>query len=156
MEGAQMQKPVVCGVDGSAQSQAALTVAARLADSVDARLVVAHVVEQLHTPYAALGATGPGLPAPPPATVLEAQVRDGERLVKDMTEQAGLGTAERRVVSGVPAHELAKLAEDENAAFIVVGSRGRSALKAAVLGSVSTTLIGVAHRPVLVIPAVSG
>lgn len=34
----------------------------------------------------------------------------------------------------------------------IVGSRGRGAFKAAFLGSVSTDLIGVARRPVLVVP----
>ena len=36
--------------------------------------------------------------------------------------------------------------------MIVVGSRGRGAFKAAFLGSVSTSLIGVARCPVLVVP----
>jgi nucleotide-binding universal stress UspA family protein len=40
-----------------------------------------------------------------------------------------------------------------DAAFIVVGSRGRGAFKAAILGSVSKDLMGVARRPVLVVPA---
>jgi nucleotide-binding universal stress UspA family protein len=36
--------------------------------------------------------------------------------------------------------------------MIVVGSRGRGAFKAAFLGSVSTSLIGIARCPVLVVP----
>jgi nucleotide-binding universal stress UspA family protein len=36
--------------------------------------------------------------------------------------------------------------------MIVVGSRGRGAFKAAFLGSVSTSLIGVARCPILVVP----
>jgi nucleotide-binding universal stress UspA family protein len=36
--------------------------------------------------------------------------------------------------------------------MIVVGSRGRGAFKAAFLGSVSSSLVGVARCPVLIVP----
>jgi nucleotide-binding universal stress UspA family protein len=55
-------------------------------------------------------------------------------------------------VNGYPAERLADLADEEGAELIVVGSRGRGAFKAAFLGSVSTSLIGVARCPVLVVP----
>jgi nucleotide-binding universal stress UspA family protein len=148
-----VQKAIVCGVHGSAESEAALIVAARLADSVGARLVVIHVAEQLHPPYTALDATGPAIPAPSPADVIEGQVHAGERLLQEMTERANIENAERRVVTGTPAQRLADVAEEEDAAFIVVGARARGASKAAVPGSVSTNLISVARRPVLVVPA---
>ena len=45
---------IVCGVDGSADSQAALGVAARLAERLEARLVIAHVAEVALVPYAAV------------------------------------------------------------------------------------------------------
>jgi nucleotide-binding universal stress UspA family protein len=64
----------------------------------------------------------------------------------------GLDQAEQRVLIGYPAERLADLADEEGAQMIVVGSRGRGAFKAAFLGSVSTTLIGVARCPVLVVP----
>jgi nucleotide-binding universal stress UspA family protein len=148
-----MEKSIVCGVDGSADSAAALTVAARMADRLDARLVLANVVEYVHAPYATVHGLGPGVTARGPltATVGE-QVRAGERLLEQMTEQTGLEDGELRVVSGFAAERLADLADEENAELIVVGSRGRGAFKAAFLGSVSTSLIGVARCPVLVVP----
>jgi nucleotide-binding universal stress UspA family protein len=57
-----------------------------------------------------------------------------------------------RVAIGFPAEQLAELADEVDAELIVVGSRGRGAFKAALLGSVSTSLIGVARCPVLVVP----
>jgi nucleotide-binding universal stress UspA family protein len=42
-----MKKAIVCGVDGSTDSDPALAVAARLAERVGARLVLANVVEQV-------------------------------------------------------------------------------------------------------------
>lgn len=46
---------------------------------------------------------------------------------------------------------LAALGEEMDAAVIVVGARGRSAIASAVLGSVSHGLVGHAGRPVLVV-----
>jgi hypothetical protein len=40
-----MEKSIVCGVDGSTNSQAAIIVAAGLADRLGLRLVLAHVAE---------------------------------------------------------------------------------------------------------------
>ena len=148
-----MEKSIVCGVDGSADSEAALAVAARLADRLGADLVLANVVEYVPSPYATIGAVGPGSGARAAhADVLGEQVRAGERLLEEMAEEANVETADRRVVSGFAAERLADLADEEDAELIVVGSRGRGAFKAAFLGSVSTSLIGVARCPVLVVP----
>src|ERR687888_334827 len=84
----EMNGSIVCGVDESADSQAALGVAARLAERLDAR--------------------------------------------------------------------LADLADEEDAELIVVGSRGRGRFKAAFLGSVSNSLVGVARCPVLIVPPGAG
>jgi nucleotide-binding universal stress UspA family protein len=147
-----MDKSIVCGVDGSADSDAALTVAAELADRLGTRLVLAHVVEHVHSPYAAAGAFGAAAVTRTFASTLDDQRRAGERLLERVADGAGLEAAERRVVAGFAAERLADLADDEDAELIVVGSRGRGAFKAAFLGSVSTSLIGVARCPVLVVP----
>jgi nucleotide-binding universal stress UspA family protein len=147
-----MEKTIVCGVDGSADSQAALAAAVRLADRLDARLVLAHVVEYLQAPYAAAGMI-PGTAARTPlADVVEEQIAAGERLLEEMAERGNVDGAERRVIAGFAAERLAELADEEDAEFIVVGSRGRGPFKAAFLGSVSTSLIGIARCPVLVVP----
>lgn len=78
----------------------------------------------------------------------------GERLVERLLERAGIVDAERRVLYGYPAERLAKVAEDEHADFLVVGSRGRGALRSALLGSVSVELCTTGGRPVVVVPAV--
>jgi nucleotide-binding universal stress UspA family protein len=148
-----MNGSVLCGVDGSADSQAAISVAARLADRLHTRLVLVHVVDHAQAPYAGVGAMAAGGFTPPimPATIDEMEEAGG-RLLGEVADQAGLKEAERKVVVGVPAEGLADLADEENAELIVVGSRGRGAFKAAFLGSVSTSLVGVARCPVLIVP----
>ena len=138
---------IVCGVDGSRDARIALRLAARLAERLGLRLVVAHVIQP---PVA-----GPGLgPTARELTGLpvDALLDGGEAIVEQLLEAEQLGAVERRVVLGFPADRLADIADEEAAALIVVGSRGRGAFKAAFLGSVSTDLIGVARCPVLVLP----
>ena len=151
MEPTVVTSSVVCGVDGSADSLSALGVAADLAARLGLRLIMANVVEP--TPAAYVGATsfvGATARVLPPATDRHEAV--AEQLLTRLGAAAGLEWAERRVVTGHPAERLADLADDEGAELIVVGSRGRGAFKAAFLGSVSTSLIGVARCPVLVVP----
>ena len=143
---------IVCGIDGSADSQAALGVAARLAERLEARLVLAHVAELALAPYAAVGRIGPGGIAPRSMTLAtsDEQEQAGARLLQQLAAEHG--HAEQRVVVGFPAERLADLADDEDAELIVVGSRGRGRFKAAFLGSVSNRLVGVARCPVLIVP----
>jgi nucleotide-binding universal stress UspA family protein len=143
---------IVCGVDGSPDSQAAIGVAARLAERLGARLVLAHVVEVALVPYAAIGGAG-GIAPPPMLPALRHEQKEaGARLLERIAAAVGLGDAEQRVVLGLPAERLADLADDEDAELIVVGSRGRGRFKAAFLGSVSNSLVGVARCPVLIVP----
>jgi nucleotide-binding universal stress UspA family protein len=146
-----MERSIVCGVDGSADSQAALAVASDLAARLRLRLIMTNVVEPSHAPYIGAASLGGAMPRPPLSTT-EQQEAAGARLLVDLSATMGLDQAEQRVVIGYPAERLADLADEEGAQMIVVGSRGRGAFKAAFLGSVSTTLIGVARCPVLVVP----
>jgi nucleotide-binding universal stress UspA family protein len=145
---------IVCGVDGSADSQAAIGVAARLAERLEARLVLAHVAEVALVPYVAVGGMAAGGVRPQPMTLVsrDDEKEAGARLLEQIAAEHGLADAERRVVVGFPAERLADLADDEDAELIVVGSRGRGRFKAAFLGSVSNSLVGVARCPVLIVP----
>ncbi len=147
-----MAGPIVCGVDGSPDSRAALEVAAQLGNRLGSTLILAHVAELVYVPYAAAypfgGTAGP-------ATVMEETESEEEaaaRLVQRVAADARLANAETRVAVGHPAERLAELADEEDAELVVVGSRGRGAFKAAFLGSVSYNLVGVARCPVLIVP----
>lgn len=147
-----MTRAIVCGVDGSHDSRAALNVAAGLAQRLGARLVLAHAVEYARIPYDVAAPLGGLAPQVNVSTRQDAEDEGGKRLLDQVAFQAGLEQAERRVVIGNPAERLAELADDEGAELIVVGSRGRGAFKAAFLGSVSNSLVGVARCPVLIVP----
>jgi nucleotide-binding universal stress UspA family protein len=136
-KGGEMDKSIVVGVDGSLDSKSALDAAARLADRVGARLVLANVVEHMPT-YAAVGAIAPVVPEPL-VDVHSERVDAAKRLLEEMAEEAELENADTRVVTGFAAERLADLADEEDAELIVVGSRGRGAFRAAFLGSVSTS-----------------
>jgi nucleotide-binding universal stress UspA family protein len=153
-----MDTSIVCGIDGSADSDAALRVAAQLAKRLGSRLVLAHVAETALTPYAFAAPFGALALTDPRAEQQEVREHEdaGARLIAERAEVAGVTGAESRVAIGLPAERLAEIADDESAELIVVGSRGRSALKAAFLGSVSNSLVGIARCPVLIVPEAAG
>ncbi len=117
---------IVCGVDGSDGSLTAARRAGELAQRVNARLVLATVIETLGD-------------EPPQALVEE--VRAGA---------PGVGIY-FQTLSGVAADELLELARRREARLVVVGSRGRGAVQAAVLGSVSGRVVQETDRPVMVV-----
>jgi len=143
---------ILCGVDGSEDSREALEVAARLAERLNDRLVIAYVGHPVHAPSSIFAPSGALAPAPIGTFDIEVELRAGEALLDRMASDAGLEDAEQRVLTGVTAERLADLADDEAAELIVVGSRGRGAFRSAFLGSVSNSLVGIARCPVLVVP----
>jgi nucleotide-binding universal stress UspA family protein len=114
--------PVIVGWDGSAGAQAALTAAARLFPT---RTVELASVGQDARHTAATGAYD----------------------VITLAAERGHATAARAV-----AETLAHHARQRQAALMVVGSRGRSAVREVLLGSVAVAALHHAHRPVMVVP----
>jgi len=141
-----MEGSIICGVDGSNESRAALRVAAQLSGQLGLPLVVAHVAQA--AVFAPAYGSTPILEQP-----AGAELRASEQLLEQLAVDEGLADATMRPLYGLPAERLADLGDEEGAEFIVVGSRGRGAFKTAFLGSVSRDLIGVARCPVLVVPA---
>lgn len=127
-----MGNPLICGVDGSDGSNAAAAAAARLAHGLRLPLVLAQVTDD--------NIAGRG------SEDLSEQLRNSLR-------EAFEGIAvEGRTLRGDPAQALCELAADEDATLVVVGSRGRGMMKAALLGSVSWKVVRGADRPVMVVP----
>jgi len=124
---------IVCGVDGSPDSKLALGVAAQFARRLGARLVVANVVAYVADPVVPAFAYAPMAPLTefgPPMTErrTDADMEASEALLEHIVAEAGVEGAELRTMLGIPAEQLAELADDEGVDLIVVGSRvaGRS------------------------------
>jgi nucleotide-binding universal stress UspA family protein len=107
---------IVCGVDGSPESERALHVAAGLAG----RMMI---------------------------ELLPVYVDDGKRDDASVGDEGPV-----QVDYGEPVDGLRRRALGDDGRLIAVGSRGRGALSAAVLGSVSGALAPTAPVPVLVVP----
>lgn len=145
---------IVCGVDFSEWSAAALAFAATLAAPAKATLVAVHTVEW---PW-------PEPPAPsfdelPPAqanALMEYRRyvtdRASHRLEAAVAEVARDGVAVETVVAhGKPQAELLRVADERGADLIVLGVHGRGALDQAVFGSTTNHVVRHARCPVLTV-----
>lgn len=123
-------RPVVVGVDGSSTSVAALAHAAWQADQrgLPLHVTVCH---------------GPAPAARQEAQTLAGQLAEQTSLAWPQVDVSG------QVVAGRPGPTLVKLSED--AALVVVGSRGRGGFRGLLLGSVGTQVAAHCATPVIVI-----
>jgi nucleotide-binding universal stress UspA family protein len=129
---------VIVGVDSSPESRAALGWTLRLADALGWRVVAVHAVGLLE-------AGG----YQPPIDVIGLVEEAGRR-----TDVEVDASVEEIVEAGHPAETLVRVAEREEAALIVVGSRGLGR-STGLLGSTSEGVLARAVTPVLVVPASS-
>jgi nucleotide-binding universal stress UspA family protein len=118
-------------------------VAQALAKGDDAKLVIAHVEEEV------LGKGGGSIRAG--EDTIQADIR---KQADDLTAQGIETTVEiRSVMLGGPAHVIEEIAEGAGADLIVAATRGHSQVAGLLIGSVTQRLLHIARRPVLVVPA---
>jgi nucleotide-binding universal stress UspA family protein len=142
---------VVVGVDGSELSAAAMRWAVEEARLRGATLVAVHA--WTFVPPAAVGE--PGV-IPVAAVTLMDDLEIGRAAAEALLDDAVSGVpadveVEKLVGEGSPGEVLVEAGA--GADLVVVGTRGRGALKSALLGSVSSHVIGHAPCPVVVIRA---
>lgn len=142
---------VMVGVDGSPSSDAALRWAAREAVMRNVPLVLVHV--------ATLVAPPPTLAwpvAPMPDELITAQKKQARKILAEAIEMVSADAEDGRrpdikseLHFGGPVPTLVDLSKE--AGLVVVGCRGTSRLRSALLGSVSSGLIHHAHCPVAIV-----
>jgi nucleotide-binding universal stress UspA family protein len=146
-------RSIVCGVDGSMVGFEAAEAAGHIAAKIGARLTLVHA----YLPVAPIGFTTPPHKVLDVGTLTESERSSRTRLLSRAATLASDQTDVTTVIredEAVPA--LEKVAEEQRAGLIAVGSRGRGQLLSTVLGSTSARLAVSASRPVLVIHTVEG
>ena len=137
---------VVVGVDGSEESIAALSWAAKYATAVGATL---RAVAAWHFPAAA-GTAPVGVAPEPVRAEAEEHVRGSiAAAIAKVLQGPAADKVETKIAYGHPAQVL--LDESSDADLLVVGHRGRGAFTGMLVGSVSTHCVTHATCPVVVV-----
>ncbi len=148
-----MIAPILCAVDFSADSRAALEWACDEAESRGAPLLVLHVI---HDP-----AASPGFYHQLEEDWIRPMAEAAEQMLAEFLatcraarpDCAVLQTAQTRLVPGLPPGRIVEVAEAAGALLIVIGSRGRTGLAHILLGSVAERVVQTASMPVVVVKA---
>lgn len=137
---------LLCPVDFSDASRAALFYAAAIADHFGARLTVLTVDDPFLAEVAATTGRLPSL-----GSESERELR---KLVSETLPPASQGAKliELRVEVGKPAAQILQAARDTGAELIVMGSRGRSGMRKMFFGSTTERVLRETTIPVLVTP----
>ena len=140
-----MFRHILCATDTSEDAERALRYASEIASETGGELHVVHVVETL----------GAGKLAGQNSHIGEQELKDKvRRQCAEISDQLGIDVAVHMpyASAGAVARCVADIAEDNGVDLIVVGTRGRSVLAGALLGSVAQGLLHYARCPVLAIP----
>jgi universal stress protein A len=138
-------------IDFSEYAEQALEYAIALADKLQARLTLLHVIHDL--PIGA-GDMASALPYEYMQEI-EAGVQQSMEELLDRARDAGL-EGDVVIVHGVPFQAILDAAEDRNVDLIIMGTHGRTGLPHALMGSVAEKVVRLASCPVLVTRGKSG
>jgi nucleotide-binding universal stress UspA family protein len=138
---------VLCAIDGSKESLVAAQVGKNLAEWARLRLVLVSVEAPVTAPGVSAAAYGQ-------ERLAEQERREADEFLHAAAEEIGVADAKLRVELGPTASCILGAAEDERAEFIVMGTRGRSGVRAVLLGSASMDVATQATCPVVLVPHV--
>jgi nucleotide-binding universal stress UspA family protein len=134
------QKTILFPTDFSTASDAALVHAESLARQMNARLLIVHV-EEPPLAYGG-GELYYGLPEPSSERIL--------KMLEDVKPSDPAVPYTHRLTMGDPAGEVVRMAADENAEMIILGTHGRTGMMRFLMGSVAEAIVRQAPCPVLV------
>lgn len=140
-------KKILVPVDFSAQSRAALKMAAELARRHEAALTLVHVFQPisyvLPEAYAAYSASQ--------LAEVEAAFDSELAALKKDAESYGAPSVQTTQLRGIPALEIVAMAEAGGFDLIVMGTHGRSGIPHLLIGSVAERVLRHAPCPVLTV-----
>ena len=146
--------PMVIAYDGSDHARAAVEHAGALLPGRHAIVICVWAPVVVSASSAMLGAPGGVLMESDFGLDSVARERAQELAEEgaELARRAGLN-AQARAAQGTGAawHSIVRCADELDAALVVTGTRGRSAMAAALLGSTAQGVLHHAHRPVLVV-----
>jgi nucleotide-binding universal stress UspA family protein len=134
------QKTILFPTDFSLASDAALPHAEALAKQSNARLLIVHV-EEPPLAYGG-GELYYGLPEPSSERIL--------KMLEDVKPADPKLPFAHRLTMGDPAGEIVRIAAEEGAEMIVLGTHGRTGVTRLLMGSVAEAIVRRAPCPVLV------
>ncbi len=150
---------ILVATDGSKEAELATRTAADLAEKTVSELHLIHVfgIAPWYPVYAEAAAPewvaqeqNPML-AEDLQRISEQRAREILDTEVEKASSAGGTVAQAYLREGGAAAEIVTVAEDIGAGLIVMGSRGRSGIRRALMGSVSDSVVRHAHCPVLVV-----
>jgi len=135
---------ILVAVDFSAESRVVVNKALNISRRNDAGLSLVHVVEYTGSVYAG------DIPLPEDLELDQRLADQAKGQLKTMAEELGMHDSARIVEIGVPKREIVRVADQQGADLIVIGSHGRHGLQL-LLGSTANGVLHLAKCDVLAV-----
>ena len=143
---------ILCPVDFSEPSHAALHTAVDLADRYSAEIVLFHAINQIDpTPSPSYTLTHHLMDQIP--QIMQQMTENAHNALKELSDNhiAGRVPSRQLVEIGDPAASIVDAAGQEQADLIVIATHGRSGIKGFFFGSVAEKVVRTAECPVLTV-----
>lgn len=147
-------QPILVPVDFSPYSEAALSCAIDMAETLGAPLTVLHVVHDLAEAPGYYAVKGRKKELQRLEDLAAEMLHDYiEQMQKKQPERQALKKAATMLVAGLPVSRILETAEKIDARMIIMGSQGRTGLVHAMLGSKAEQVVRLSPIPVLIVKA---
>jgi len=133
---------LIVPVDLEEHTEKLIEYAAYIAEKLDAKLTIVHVVE----PFPAIGDMELGM-----ATIEEYtqnRIRHGQKFLEKLAEP--YPNTEKKILQGEIVDEIVNYAKEKETEIIVIGTHGTKGIEKLLLGSVAERVVKYAHCPTLV------
>ncbi|MGB5339578.1 MAG: universal stress protein [Gammaproteobacteria bacterium] len=147
-------QPILVPVDFSPYSEAALSCAIDMAETLGAPLTVLHVVHDLAEAPGYYAVKGRKKELQRLEDLAAEMLHDYiEQMQKKQPERQALKKAATMLVAGLPVSRILETAEKIDARMIIMGSQGRTGLAHVMLGSKAEQVVRLSPIPVLIVKA---